>query len=139
MNFLLDTSLVSEWVKPRPNSGVVQWLGGVDEDRVYLSVITLAEIRHGIERMALGARRSRLDSWLKTELLLRFEGRIFSVDTEIADAWGEIMAHTQSQGRPMGAMDAFFAATAQIHKLTLVTHNVSDFQSTAVHLLDPWT
>ena len=73
MSFLLDTNVVSEWVKPRPHPGVITWLAEADEDRVFLSVVTLAELRHGVERMAAGSRRARLDVWLREELPLRFE------------------------------------------------------------------
>jgi predicted nucleic acid-binding protein len=76
MNFLLDTTVVSEWVKTRPNRGVIAWLAEADEARVFMSVVTLAELRYGIERIAPGRRRKRLDEWVRSELLLRFEGRV---------------------------------------------------------------
>jgi hypothetical protein len=66
MSFLLDTTVVSEWVKVRPNRGVIRWLAAADEDRLSLSVVTLAELRYGIERMPVGARRKRLDAWCAT-------------------------------------------------------------------------
>ncbi len=138
MNFLLDTNVVSEWVKPRPNSGVVTWLAEVDEDRVFISVVTLAELRHGIERMAAGTRRARLDAWLTDELTARFEARILSVDAAIANMWGRIVARGQASGRPVGPMDAFIAATAEQQNLTLVTRNVSDFEALGIHLINPW-
>jgi predicted nucleic acid-binding protein len=138
VNFLLDTNVVSEWVKPRPNSGVVTWLAEVDEDRVFISVVTLAELRHGIERMAAGTRRARLDAWLTDELTARFEARILSVDAAIANMWGRIVARGQASGRPVGPMDAFIAATAEQQNLTLVTRNVSDFEALGIHLINPW-
>src|SRR5215210_1866149 len=79
VNYLLDTNVVSEWTKPRPDPGVTDWLADADEDRVYLSVVTLAELRHGVERLADGARKARLDRWLTDELLLRFEGRVLAI------------------------------------------------------------
>src|SRR5712692_5427967 len=91
MTFLLDTTVVSEWVKSRPNRGVATWLAEVDEDRVLISVVTLAELRYGIERMAAGSRRKRLDEWLRDELPLRFEGRVLSIDPIVADGWGEVV------------------------------------------------
>ena len=138
MSFLLDTNVVSEWVKPRPDAGVVTWLAEVDEDRVFISVVTLAELRHGIERMAAGTRRSRLDTWLTDELTSRFEARVLSIDADIAKLWGRIMARGQAGGRPAGPMDAFIAATAEQHDLTLVTRNVSDFESLGIRLVNPW-
>jgi predicted nucleic acid-binding protein len=139
VNFLLDTNVVSEWTRPRPDAGGVTWLAELDEDRAFISVITLAELRHGIERMPAGARKARLDEWLVNQLPLRFEGRVLVVDTEIAGAWGCMMALGQSRGRPPGPMDAFMAATAQRHGLTLVTRNVPDFDALGIDIFNPWT
>jgi len=127
MNFLLDTNAVSEWVKPRPNVGLIRWMESADEDRVFLSVISLAELRYGVERMPAGARRSRLEQWLRDELPLRFEGRILPVNYEVAEAWGKTVSRSESMGRPVSAMDAFLSATAETFRLTLVTRNVPDF------------
>ncbi|MGO9209115.1 MAG: type II toxin-antitoxin system VapC family toxin [Terriglobales bacterium] len=138
MSFLLDTNVVSEWMKPHPNPGVVAWLADVDEDRVFLSVITLTELRYGIERMPPGHRRKRLDQWLEEEMPLRFEGRILAIDPAVADACGKVVARSEGVGRRMEAMDAFLAATAEVHRLTLVTRNTSDFQPTVRSVLNPW-
>ena len=138
MSFLLDTNAVSEWVRPRPNPGLIGWMESTDEDRVYISVITLAELRYGVERLAAGARRRRLEEWLAQELPLRFEGRILPVDTNVAEAWGKTVSRNHAVGRPIGAMDAFLAATAEFHQLTLVTRNISDFQLLKA-VLNPWT
>lgn len=87
MSFLLDNNIISEAIKPRPNYGVVRWLEETDEDGLFLSVATLAEVRRGIERLAHrlvpGARRSRLDLWLRNELPDRFQGRVLPVDAVI--------------------------------------------------------
>jgi len=138
MSFLLDTNVVSEWVKPHPHAGVVAWLAQADEDRTFLSVITLAELRYGVERMAAGIRQRRLDEWLRNELLPRFEGRILSIDISIADLWGKVVARREALGRPISAQDAFIAATAEIHGLTLVTRNAQDFRPTLKALVNPW-
>jgi predicted nucleic acid-binding protein len=84
LSFLLDTNVVSEWVKLRPDPGVVMWLADADEDGVFISVVTLAELRHGIQRMPNGARRSRLNTWLAEELPARFEARMLTIDTRTA-------------------------------------------------------
>lgn len=139
MSFLLDTNVVSEWTKPRPNPGVVEWLAQVDEDEVFLSVVTFAELRHGIERLPAGDRRRRLDEWLRNDLPLRFEERIVGVDGAIADEWGRVIARRESRGRPISAMDALIAATAQVHGLTVVTRNMADFQASVKSVLSPWT
>ncbi len=139
MSFLLDTNVVSEWVKPRPNAGVVAWLAEADEDRIFLSVVTLAELRYGIERMSAGHRRKRLDAWLRDELPLRFEGRVLPINSTIADAWGKIVARSEAAGRPISVTDAFIAATVEVHDLTLVTRNASDFEPTLGSIVNPWT
>jgi toxin FitB len=138
LNFLLDTNVVSEWTRPRPNPGVIEWLAQVDEDRVFMSVITLAELRHGVERLPAGKRRNQLDQWLRETLPLRFEGRILSVDEPMADACGGIVAHRDGIGRPIHAMDALIAATAKVHRLTIVTRNVDDFEP-SVDAINPWS
>lgn len=139
MSFLLDTNVVSEWVRPQPNSGVVSWLANVDEDRVFISVVTLTELRYGIERMIAGRRRKRLEDWLAGELLARFDGRILAVDQTVADISGRFVARSEAAGRPMEAIDAFLAATAEVHRLTLVTRNQSDFKAVLKSTVNPWT
>lgn len=138
MSYLLDTNVVSEWTKPRPDPGVVAWLDTVDEDRVLLGVVTLAELRRGIARLQPGVRRTRLDEWLRHDLPLRFESRILPIDAAVADAWGEIMASRDALGRPMTAMDAMIAATAMVHDLMLVTRNEADFRPTLELIVNPW-
>jgi toxin FitB len=138
VSFLLDTNVVSEWVRPRPDAGVVAWLAQADEDRIFISVVTLAELRHGIERLAAGKRRRRLDEWLKDELPLRFEGRVLAVDAAIADSWGRLTASSEASGRPISVADAFIAATAEVHGLSLVTRNAPDFGATVRAIVNPW-
>jgi len=138
VSFLLDTNVVSEWVKPGPDPNVVAWLADVDEDRVFLSVVTFAEIRRGVELMPMGRRRERLAAWLADELPARFEARILGIDRRVAEAWGVAMARSQQRGAGLGSMDAFLAATATEHRLTLVTRNVRDFGMAGIPLLDPW-
>lgn len=137
MTFLLDTNVVSEWTRPRPDPGVADWLARVDEDSVFLSVVTFAELRHGIERLPAGKRRNALDEWLRNDLALRFEQRILAVDSTVADEWGRLVARREPAGQPIHATDALIAATAQVHALTLVTRNVSDFAA-SVKSVNPW-
>src|SRR5208283_3565647 len=139
MSSLLDTKVVSESTKPRPNAGLVAWLTGVDEESVFLSVITLTELRYGVEFLAPGRRRKRLDRWLQEELPLRFVGRILPIDALVADACGKLVAQTESVGRPIEARDAFVAATVQVHQFALVTRNASHFETTVKSILTPWT
>jgi toxin FitB len=137
VNYLLDTNVVSEWVKPVPNAGVVTWLAEVDEDRVFLSVITLTEIRYGIERLPEGRRRERLAAWLAEELPVRFQGRVLDIDHRVAETWGVMMARSEKKGLTLGTLDACFAATAEAHGLTLVTRD-RNLQKLGVSLFDPW-
>ena len=137
MSFLLDTNAISEWIKPRPNPGLVRWMEQVDEDRIFASVISFAELRYGIERMQDGKRRKQLEQWLRHDLPLRFETRVLPVDGHISDVWGKTVARSEAVGRPMGIMDAFLSATAEVHGLTLVTRNVSDFPLLKL-IFNPW-
>jgi predicted nucleic acid-binding protein len=118
---------------------VIAWLSSVDEDRVFLSVVTLAELRHGVERVPESRRRKRLDDWLRNELPLRFEDRVLPIDRQVADAWGRLIAGHESKGQPIGVMDAFIAATANTHALSVVTRNDRDFRIAVEEVLNPWT
>jgi len=138
MSFLLDTNVVSEWTKPNPNAGVITWLEEVDEDRVFLSVVTLAELRHGVEKLPAGNRCKKLDGWLSDELSVRFESRILLIDKAVADLWGRLVARCEARGRSLAAMDGLIAATAVIHDLTLVTRNTTDFETALKSVLNPW-
>jgi toxin FitB len=138
MSFLLDTNAISEWVKPQPNPGLMAWMESADEDRIFISVVSLAELHYGVERMPTGKRRARLAQWLQDELPLRFESRILPVDVDVAQAWGRAVSRNEAAGRPIGAIDAFLSATAEIHELTLVTRNASDF-SLLKAIINPWS
>jgi predicted nucleic acid-binding protein len=131
--------VVSELAKPQPNARVVQWLHEADEDSLFLSVITMAELRFGVQRLAAGTRRERLDAWIREQLTVRFEGRILVVNEAVAESWGEVMARSEAQGQRMNLMDCFLAATAEAYGLTLVTRNIEDFFGFGGELLDLWS
>jgi predicted nucleic acid-binding protein len=135
--WLIDTNIVSEWVKPRPDARIAGWLDEVDEDLIFLSVVSLAEIRFGVERLAPGRRRSRLDQWLRAELPERFEGRIVPVDGQVADACGRLRARARQAGRGLGAMDALIGATCLACDLVLATRNLGDFDGLGIELHAP--
>lgn len=139
MSHLLDTNIVSEWTKPIPDLGVTAWLGSIDEDRTYLSVVTFAEVRNGIELMAPGRRRDRLETWLVEDLPRQFDGRILVIDRRVAEAWGVMSVLRRRAGLPIGPLDAFVAATAKVHDLTLVTRNVRDFGQLGIRVFNLWT
>lgn len=138
MTFLLDTNVVSEWSKPRPDPAVVRWLDAVDEDRVYLSVVTLGELREGVDRLPAGRRRDRLHMWLVDDLRARFDGHLLPVDDVVADRWGALRAAAGGTGRTLPVVDALIAATALVHSLVVVTRNVRDLRGLGVQIVDPW-
>ncbi len=138
MNYLLDTNVVSEWVKTPPDANVVRWFAATDEQSMWMSVMTFAEIRFGVARMAGGARQDSLLAWLRSDLPTRFDGRIISVGLAVADAWGVIMAKSWASGTPLAVVDAFLAATAEAHDMTLVTRNTRHFENLEIPLLNPW-
>jgi predicted nucleic acid-binding protein len=138
VKFLLATNVVSESTRPAADGNVMRWLDSVDPRSVHLSVVTFAEIRRGVCRLANGTKRQRLERWLARELLPRFDGRLLDVDPAVADEWGRLVARLEAGGRPVSPLDAFIAATALRHDLTLVTRNVGDFVAAGVRLLDPW-
>ena len=135
---MLDTTVVSEWVKPSSDPRLVRCLSATDEDGIYLSVITVAEVRYGIERLDVGRRRTRLEDWLEHDLRERFSGRMLAVDERVADVWGRLVARCRAAGRPIGVMDAFIAATAETAGLILVTRNESDFATAGIRVHNPW-
>lgn len=136
--YLLDTNAVSEWIKPRPDPGLMQWLHEADEERMFLSVITIGEIRRGIDRMSDGRRKARLTTWLAEQVADRFDERLLPVDFGVAQAWGRIRARSEGLGQRVDAVDGLIAATAEAHGLAVVTRNRKDFQGTGVRLLCPW-
>lgn len=138
MSFLLDTSAISEWVRPQPDPGIARWLDEVDEDRAYLSVITVGELRKGADRLAAGRRRERLEQWLTSELPERFGGRMLPVDVAIADEWGRVLAHAEKAGTAVRGIDALIAATAKVHGLQVVTRSTAHFRYLGVTVISPW-
>lgn len=138
MNYLLDTNVVSEGIRRNPHEGVMNWLAGADEDRLFLSVITVAEIEKGIELLSSGAKKRLLQDWLEVDVLNRFEDRLIVVDAQIAMQWGMCMAVSKKKGIALSAVDALVAATCIVHNLILVTRDTNDFQHLDLPILNPW-
>jgi hypothetical protein len=136
--FLLDTNFVSELVQPIPDAGVIQWAERADEKLLYLSVLTLGEIRQGVATLAQGRRRERLEAWLENDLRTRFDGRTLPVDEAIADRWGYVSARALRAGRPLPVVDGLLAATALEKRLVIVTRNERDFAGLEVDIVNPW-
>lgn len=136
--FLLDTNVISELIKSRPDNNLLHWIDETEETILFLSVLTLGEVRHGIERLSPGKRRGRLESWLTVDLRLRFQDRILTVNEAIAERWGALSARAAKKGRPVPVIDGLLAATALHHDLILVTRNDTDVTGTGVPTLNPW-
>ena len=138
MSLLLDTNVLSEVQRPVPSQKVLGWLDAVDEDRVFISVASIAELRRGIALMDVGRRRAALAAWIANDLPARFAERILPIDRAVAECWGDLMAQSRRSGVALSVMDGFFAATALARDLTLATRNVRDLVSFGVPLFNPW-
>lgn len=135
MSYLIDTNVLSELRRKSPNPAVVKWFEQRPPSTLYLSVLTLGEIRKGIESISDTSRKQALTDWLQTELPAFFTGRILDIDAATADHWGRLVAKA---GRPLPAIDSLLAATASRHGMTLVTRNVKDVAGMAVDVFNPW-
>lgn len=135
MSYLIDTNVLSELRRKQPDLRVVAWLQARPPQSLFLSVLTLGEIRKGIEKVADLGRQQALLDWLEVELPNYFLGRLLNIDAHTADRWGRLMA---SAGRPLPAIDGLLAATALQNDLTLVTRNIKDFAGLQVKLISPW-
>ena len=137
MNYLLDTCLLSEFMKPQENRGVIEWFDAQNDETLYISVLAIGEIRKGITKLGTSKRAGELNSWLES-VVMRFDTRILSFDITMANRWGDLKAGLESKGRPMPVIDSLMAATALARDLTLVTRNTQDFADTGVKIFDPW-
>jgi toxin FitB len=138
MTFLLDTCVISELIAKQPNLRVVQWVDSIDEDKLFLSALTIGEIKRGIEKLADSSRKSALAEWLEDDLLIRFTDRILPIDIPVMLVWGQLTAGLEKQGRRMPAIDSLIAATCLQGRLDLVTRNETDFAHSGVAVINPW-
>ena len=137
MKYLLDTCVISESIRPRPEAGVLEWLSSQDEGDLYLCALTLGELEKGIEKLRRGTRRSRLELWIK-ELEGRFGLRIMPIDGDVAIYWGHLTALLETPGQSLPVIDGLIASCAIGHGMVLVTRNAKDFDRTGVELFNPW-
>lgn len=135
MSYLLDTNVLSELRRKVPDAGVVSWFAQRPASTLYLSVLSLGEMRKGVEALPAGERRLALLDWLETDLPHFFTGRILPVDALVADRWGRLLAQAQ---HPLPAIDSLLGATALQHGLRLVTRNERDFQLPGLEVINPW-
>jgi toxin FitB len=136
--FLLDTNCISELTRQRPDQRVLDWMEAADESLLYLSVLTVGEIRKGLAELAQSKRRTQLETWLEVDLRARFAGRILPIDGPVADRWGQLAGDAKREGKTLAVIDGLLAASALQHNLTVVSRNTSDFVHTRVTVLNPW-
>ena len=138
MKFLIDTCVISEIIKPKPNEKVVAWMRENAEENMYLSVLTFGEIEKGIEKTADPAKKKKLQNWIENELTDRFKHRIIKIDMTVASRWGNEQGKTERAGKPMPAIDGLIAVSGLVHNCVVVTRNVADMQQCGVELFNPW-
>jgi len=138
VSFLLDTSVVSELVKPSPHGPVLKWIGDQDEVSLHLSVVTIGELEKWIARLPASTRRTRLQSWVRRDLVERFGERLLPIDIRTATRWGALAGESEKRGKPLPVIDSLIAATAIVHGLTVVTRNLEDFERCGAACINPW-
>lgn len=137
MSFLIDTNVISEAVRPRPNQAVLNWIASQEKSRLNLSAVTVGEVRRGIERLQSGAKKAHLQNWLE-ELRFKFSGRILPLTEETFSIWGKMFVGFENKGLVRPVLDSLMEATALEHDLILVTRNARNFQDSSVTILNPW-
>ncbi len=138
MKYLLDTCILSELIKKNPNKNLIRWLSTVEENQLFISVLTIGEIHKGIEKLPDSKKKTNLHYWVNHDLVERFYNRILDFDIQTAIRWGQIQAYSEVQGKSMPIIDGLIAATAVRYNLTIVTRNVKDMEISGVTLLNPW-
>lgn len=137
--WLLDTNILSELRRPKPERRVVDFVAGQPLDRHYVSTATLAEIRFGIECVADVGRRAELNTWLTLRVRPLFENRVLEITEDVMFTWRLLVEEGRKAGHTFPQPDLIIAATALRHGLTIVTRDVADYRRTRVPLLNPWT
>lgn len=138
MNFLIDTCVISEIVRKKPESSVLSWLSQQREESIFMSVLTIGEIKKGIHKLTDLNKQQRLQAWLEEDLLARFDKRMLGVDAKVATVWGKLQGESEKTGISLPIMDSLIAATALAYQLTVVTRNIMDMQRCQVDILNPW-
>jgi toxin FitB len=137
VKYLLDTCVISESIRPRPEAAVIEWLASQNEGDFYLCALTLGELEKGVEKLRRGTKRSRLELWIK-ELENRFGSRILPIDGDVAIHWGHLAGLLESKGTAMPVIDGLIASCALGYGMVLVTRNVQDYYLSGVELFNPW-
>jgi len=138
MVFLLDTNVVSETVRPKPEPKVLSWLEQQNPSELFLASMTIGELMRGARKIKEAARRDVYERWIEEELTHQFDGRILSFDDKAARTWGRLMGDGDRSGRTPSSADAQIAAVAIDHNMVLVTRNIKDFQHFDIEIRNPW-
>lgn len=138
MSYILDTNIISELIAKQPNQRVIDWLKGVDTNNLFLSVITIGEIKKGIEKLPESLRKKNIQDWFENDLLIGFEGRILSLDLSVILLWGELIGELEKKGRKLSPLDSLIAATTKHHNYILVTRNEKDFDGIEIVVFNPF-
>jgi len=138
VKYLLDTNIISELISKQPNENVLSFLEKKDESSIFLSVITIGEIKSGIEKLQDHNKKTTLLTWLHDDLLNRFSGRIVDIDVEIMLEWGKLNQKLKCIGKPMPIMDSLIASTSSSKNFILVTRNEKDFQNLDINIINPF-
>ena len=135
MSYLIDTNVISELVRTKPDPRVVEWFNAIPDSALYLSTLTLGELRKRVEMLTDANRREKLRQWLENDLPAWFGEHLLSVDAAVADRWGRLLAEA---ARPLPAVDSLLAATALHHDLRIVTCNDKNFEMPGLVVVNPW-
>lgn len=138
MNWLLDTNVLSEMRRPRPNENVVAFLSAQPLESLFVSTVTFAEIRFGIERVEEAIRRAELNDWLTHRLRPMFDGRALEVSEDVMFKWRLLVEQGRRTRHTFAQPDLIIAATAACHGLTVVTRDIDDFEKARVPIFNPW-
>ena len=138
MKYLLDTNIISELISIQPNQSVIDFLSSIDENDTYLSVITIGEIKAGIENVKSLDKKEKLAKWLDEELLKRFENRIIDINVNVMITWAKISQNLKNIGKPLPIMDLLIASSCIYNEFVLVTRNEKDFKNLELKILNPF-
>jgi toxin FitB len=138
MRYILDTNVISEAINKQPNPEVINWLREMDAQELYLSVVTIGEIKKGVEKLSESHRKQTIKDWFENDLLIKFEGQILALDLPIILVWGKLVGELEQKGRKLPALDSLIAATAKYHDYTLVTRNEKDFAGIDITIFNPF-
>ena len=138
MNYLMDTCVISEIIKPKPSSKVIKWLRSCEDENLFLSSLTIGKIQKGISKLPDSRKRNKLQEWMDTELIRRFDKRVLVIDIKVAQKWGEIQASSEITGTKMPVIDSLIAATGLVYDMTVVTRDTSGMEKSGARLFNPW-